>query len=155
VGWNDSGTELRGYADDVKLILKDSNWIRQAFKVFDYWGSYSGGVINKEKTKILNINGSIDDDLKHLCVEEMRILGIIFDKNGISDKNLNKVMNQINSMLILWNLKNFDMLQRITELKTFILSKLWFILNFVVIKRNQIIILERKIFNTFGIVKLK
>jgi hypothetical protein len=94
----------------------------------------------------LNINDSIDDDLKHLCVEEVRILGIIFDKNGISDKNLNKVMNKINRMLILWNLKNVDMLQRITALKTFILSKLWFILKFVVIKRNQIIILERKIF---------
>jgi hypothetical protein len=55
-------------------------------------------------------------------------------------------MTQIDNMLILWNLTNFDMLQRITALKTFILSKLWFILNFVVLKRNQIIILERKIY---------
>jgi hypothetical protein len=138
--------KLRGYADDVKLILIDNESIRQAFKVFEYWGNYSGGVINKEKTKILNINGFIDDDLKDLCVDETRILGIVFDKNGISDKNLNKVMTQIDNMLILWNLKNFDMLQRITALKTFILSKLWFILNFVVLKRNQIIILERKIY---------
>ena len=76
-------------------------------------------MINKEKTKILNINGFIDDDLKDLCVDETRILGIVFDKNGISNKNLNKVMTQIDNMLILWNLKNFDMLQRITALKTF------------------------------------
>ena len=55
-------------------------------------------------------------------------------------------MTQINNILILGNLKNIDMLQRITALKTFILSKLWFILNFVVLKRNQIIILERKIY---------
>jgi hypothetical protein len=56
--------KLRGYADDVKLILIDNESIRQAFKVFEYWGNYSGGVINKLKTKILNINGLIDDDLK-------------------------------------------------------------------------------------------
>jgi hypothetical protein len=46
------------------LILIDNESIRQAFKVFEYWGNYSGGVINKLKTKILNINGFIDDDLK-------------------------------------------------------------------------------------------
>jgi hypothetical protein len=128
------------------LILIDSESIRQAFKVFEYWGNYFGGFINKEKTKILNINGFIDDDLKDLCVNETGILCIVFNKNGISDINLNKVMTQINNMLVLWNLKNFDMLQRITALETFILSKLWFILNFVVLKRNQIIILERKIY---------
>ena len=62
------------------------NSIRQAFKVFDYWGSHSGGLINKDKTKILNINGYIDDDLKNLCVDEAKILGIVCDRKGISDK---------------------------------------------------------------------
>jgi hypothetical protein len=38
------------------------------------------------------------------------------------------------------------MFQRVTALKTFILSKLWFIMNFIVLNRNDIIILERKIF---------
>jgi hypothetical protein len=93
--------KLRGYADDVKLILINSESIRQAFKVFEYWGNYSGGVINKEKTKILNINGFIDDDLNDLCVDETKILGIVFNKNGISDINLNKVMTQIKNMLVL------------------------------------------------------
>ena len=50
----------------------------------------------------------------------------------MSNKNKIRVMNQIKSTHILWNLKNFDMLQRQTSLKTFILSKLWFILIFVV-----------------------
>ena len=63
----------------------------------------------------------------------------------MSNKNKIRVMNQINSTHILWNLKNFDMLQRQTALKTFILSKLWFILIFVVLKRNGNIKLERKI----------
>ena len=65
-------------------------------------------------------------------------------------------MNQIDSIdIILWNLKDFDMLQRITALKSFILSKLWFILNFVVLKRNEIIILERKIFQNVWINKIE
>ena len=40
----------------------------------------------------------------------------------------------------------FEMLQRITALKTFILSKLWFILNFIYLDKNEIMMLERKIY---------
>ncbi len=113
---------------------------------FEKWGKFSGGEINKSKTKILNINGVIDKEFEHLCVDEMRILGVKFDRNGISSSNIKEVFNKIDSSLYLWNFKQFDMMQRITALKTFILSKLWFILNFITLQRNEIIILERKIF---------
>ena len=113
---------------------------------FEKWGKFSGGEINKSKAKILNINGVIDKEFEHLCVDEMRILGVKFDRNGISSSNIKEVFNKIDSSLYLWNFKQFDMMQRITALKTFILSKLWFILNFITLQRNEIIILERKIF---------
>jgi hypothetical protein len=44
--------------------------------------------------KILNINGIIDKELEHLCVDEMRLLGIHFDRNGISCSNIREVFNK-------------------------------------------------------------
>ena len=38
--------------------------------------------INKEKTKILNINGTLNEKFQHLQNNEIKILGILFDKNG-------------------------------------------------------------------------
>jgi hypothetical protein len=100
----------------LKSIYHDS--IKELFKEFEKWGKYSGGEMNKDKTKILNINGTIEKDLEYLSCDEFKILGV----------------------------KEFNMFQRVTALKTFILSKLWFIMNFIVLNRNDIIILERKIF---------
>jgi len=139
-------TKSRAYADDIGATLIDDNSIKEFFKEFEKWGKYSGGEINKDKTKILSINGTIEKDLEHLSCDELKILGVKFNKNGISDSNVKEIFNKIDISIQLWSLKEFDMLQRVTALKTFILSKLWFIMNFIVLNRNDIIILERKIF---------
>jgi hypothetical protein len=90
---------------------------------FKKWGKFSGGEINKNKTKILNINGNIDKVFEHLCVDEIKILGVKFYKNGISISNVREILDKIDISLHLWNFKELDMLQRIAALKKFILSK--------------------------------
>jgi len=139
-------TKTRAYADDIGGTLIDDGSIKELFIEFEKWGKYSGGEINKNKTKILNINGIIDKDIEHLYVDEIKILGVKFNKNGISCVNVKEIFDKIDISLNLWNFKEFDMLQRITALKTFILSKLWFILNFIYLDKNEIMILERKIY---------
>ena len=139
-------TKTRAYADDIGGTLIDDVSIKELFIEFEKQGKYSGGEINKNKTKILNINGIIDKDIEHLCVDEIKILGVKFNKNGISCLNVKEIYDKIDISLNLWNFKEFDMLQRITALKTFILSKLWFILNFIYLDKNEIMILERKIY---------
>ncbi len=83
----------------------------------------------------MNINGNIDKVFEHLCDDEIKILGVKFNKNGISSSNVREIFDKIDISLHLWSFKEFDMLQRITALKTFILSKLWFILNFVYLEQ--------------------
>ena len=56
---------------------------------------YSGGEINKNKTRILNINGTIEKDLEILCVYKIKILGVKFDRNGISNSNVKEIFNKI------------------------------------------------------------
>ncbi len=123
-------TKTRAYADDIGGTLIDDGSIKELFIEFEKWGKYSGGEINKNKTKILNINGIIDKDIEHLYVDEIKILGVKFNKNGISCVNVKEIFDKIDISLNLWNFKEFDMLQRITALKTFILSKLWFLMMF-------------------------
>ncbi len=94
--------------------------IKELFNEFEKWRKFSGREKNRSKTKILNINGIIDKELEHLCVDEMRVLGVHFDRNGISCLNIKEVFNKIDICLYLWNFKQFDIMQRITALKTFI-----------------------------------
>jgi len=143
---NSKETKTRAYADDIGGTLVDNNPIKELFIEFEKWGKYSGGEINKNKTKILNINGIKDKDIEHLCAYEIKILGVKFNRNGISSSNIKEIFDKMDISINLWNFKEFDMLQRITALKTFILSKLWFILNFVYLDKNEIMILERKIY---------
>ena len=65
---------------------------------------YSGGEINKNKTRILNINGMIDKDLEILCVDEIKILGVKFDRKGIISSNVKEIFNKIDISIHLWNL---------------------------------------------------
>ena len=120
---NNGETKVRAYADDVGGTLVNDDSIKELFNEFEKWGKYSGGEINKSKTRILNINGMIDKDLEILCVDEIKILGVKFDRNGISSSNVKEIFNKIELSIHLWNFKEFDMFQRITALKTFILSK--------------------------------
>jgi hypothetical protein len=143
---NSIETKVRAYVGDIGGTLTNDDSIKELFIEFEKWGKFSGGEINKNKTKILNINGNIDKVFEHLCVDEIKILGVKFNKNGISSSNVREILDKIDISLHLWSFKEFDMLQRITALKTFILSKLWFILNFVYLDKNEITILERRIY---------
>ena len=69
--------------------------IKELFNEFEKWGKYSGGEINKNKTRILNINGTIEKDLEILCVYKIKILGVKFDRNGISNSNVKEIFNKI------------------------------------------------------------
>ena len=92
---NNGETKVRAYADDVGGTLVNDDSIKELFNEFEKWGKYSGGEINKNKTRILNINGMIDKDLEILCVDEIKIFGVKFDRNGISSSNVKEIFNKI------------------------------------------------------------
>ena len=63
---------------------------------------------------------------------------MLFNKKGISSKNLENVKGKIRQAIFLWDIPSLNMLERITIVKTFLLSKLWFITAFKKINLQKI-----------------
>lgn len=113
------------YADDVTGYTVDDNSTKEFFMEFDEWGDISGASLNKEKTQYIRIN--CDDNSES---EDVKILGVLFNKQGISESNFSAMKNKISQSMYLWSTVSLNMLERIVVCKTFILSKLWFLANF-------------------------
>ena len=103
--------------------------------------------MNEDKTKILAINSCFNSHGQIKFVDSLKLLGIIFDKNGIVKVNLENCLKKIENTLNLWNSIRFNLIDKITVLRTFALSKLWYLLNFITIEENDIKKLEALAFN--------
>ena len=147
-----------GYADDIAGMLRDRTSMTEFFKEFQEWGKVSAAVLNVEKTKILAIN-SQDTEFEGIkFIKEMKILGIEFNEKGITDKNINIVIDKIKKALFIWDGVFLNTLERIIISKTFILSKLWYVSNFVCISEQNIAKIEKTIYefiwcNSFELIK--
>ena len=103
--------------------------------------------MNENKTKILAINSKEKKHKNIEFVDSLKLLGVIFDKNGIAKINLENCIKKIENTFRLWNNIRFNLIDKITVLRTFALSKLWYLLNFVTIEENDIKKLETLAFN--------
>jgi exonuclease III len=139
--------KCRAYADDVTMMVKDHNSILETFNEFEIWGEFSGAEINRDKTKILKINCEVTQELDKLVVDEMEILGIIFDKNGISKKCMKISIENLSKSIMMWTNIKLDLFQKVTAIKTFMLSKIWYVMNFTTASNNQIKNINTIIYN--------
>ena len=135
------------YADDTEGILRTKDSIDPFFDEFKSWGEISGANMNEDKTKILAINSQYKNHRNIRFVDELKILGIIFDEFGVAKKNLKNCIEKIEITLKLWDNIRFNLIDKITVLRTFGLSKLWYMLNFIPIEEDEIIKLEKLSFN--------
>ena len=94
--------------------------------------------MNEEKTQILAINSPIKTYRNINFVDEIKILGIIFNKVGVDKQNLIKAKKKIENTLNLWNSLNFNLIDKITVIRTFGFSKLWYLLNFISLEESEI-----------------
>ena len=116
--------KISAYADDIVGYVLDETSIKEFFLEFDKWGEISGAKINKDKTKILKIGCDQEKNV-------MKVLGVIFDKYGVSGKNLENILTKIQTSINIWNKVKINILERIVICKTFLLSKVYFFANFV------------------------
>ena len=130
------------YADDVASAAKTLRTIDLVVKEFKKWGKVSGASLNEDKTKILAINSPHKEYNGNKFVDKVKILGITFNKYGIDKENLEMCLKKINISLNLWKSVRLDMLERITVLRTFALSKLWYLCNFISLNEEEIKKLE-------------
>ena len=107
------------YADDTEGILRTKDSIDPFFDEFKSWGEISGANMNEDKTKILAINSQYKNHRNIRFVDELKILGIIFDKFGVAKKNLKNCIEKIEITLKLWDNIRFNLIDKITVLRTF------------------------------------
>jgi exonuclease III len=120
------------YADDVVGYVVDEASIEHFFSEFEKWGRVSGASLNKEKTKLIRIGVESEES------EDVKILGVYFNKQGLSGKNIKAILDKIRSTIAIWSTVKQNMLERIVVCKTFILSKIWFIEGITVIEEKTI-----------------
>ena len=128
------------------MILKEFLGI-PFFNEFKSWEEISGASINEDKTIILAINSKEKQHKNIKFFDNLKLLGIIFDKNGIAKINLENCIKKIENTFSLWNNIRFNLIDKMTVLRTFSLSKLWYLLNFITIEENDIKRLETLAFN--------
>ena len=131
--------KVSAYADDIVGYVVDERSIRAFFAEFDEWGEVSGACLNKEKTKIMR-NSSEAERV------EMKILGINFDNDGISKKNLKNASEKVEKSLNIWSGVKLSLLEKIIVCKTFILCKIYFYANFIYMEKDYIKQINKKIY---------
>ena len=103
--------------------------------------------MNEDKTKILAINSSVNSYRNIDFVNDLKVLGITFNQKVIDKINLKNCKNKLENTLNLWNGIRFNLIDKITVLRTFGLSKLWYLLNFIVLEEQEIKYFEVLSFN--------
>ena len=91
------------YADDTEGILRTKESIDPFFEEFKIWGEISGASMNEDKTKILAINSKVKEYRNIKFVDSLKLLGIVFDKNGVAKDNLENCLKKVENTLSLWN----------------------------------------------------
>ena len=105
------------YDDDTEGILRSKDSIDPFFDEFKSWGEISGANMNEDKTKILAINSQFKKHRNIRFVDELKILGIIFDEFGVAKKNLKNCIEKIEITLKLWDNIRFNLIDKITVQK--------------------------------------
>ena len=124
---------LSQFADDTTLLLDGTaRSLQAALNTLEIFGSMSGLIINKDKTKLIWIGRKkhSKDKLKTKFPLQwgetaFDLLGLKFSVNlsEMINLNYNKYIEQAKSIINHWNKRYLTPLGKITVIKTFILSK--------------------------------
>ena len=128
---HDNEIRLSQYADDLIVFLNDqSGSIDGAIHEIQIFTSMSGLKINTNKTKCLPI-GKKSNTLQMNShgmqyVEELKILGITFNRNNenIATINTIKILSSVEKEVLQWNRRHLTLIGKITVVKALLLSKL-------------------------------
>jgi hypothetical protein len=131
-----------GYADDIAGLLTNYECIEPFFNEFKEWGRVSSAILNVEKTKILALNSKFREYNGIKFINTLKILGIEFNHKGVTRNNVDKILENIKKSVIIWDGVRLNTLERVVVSKTFILSKLWYIINFIKLSEENIKIIE-------------
>ena len=148
-----------GYADDISIVCHgDNKSVQAVFDEYQRLTTRSGLVLNADKTEILRLNGGRNRKyniryeeklVELLTVDKIKICGICFctDQNVEYSSNVLDKINKFESKLKGWLARNLTLEGKVLIVKTFGLSQLIYIMQCVQIREQDIIDIERKMFN--------
>jgi hypothetical protein len=141
------------YADDANLLVKMNyeNLLRIRYILEDF-GNMSGLVCNVEKTMLLPIgdNDQIDPRVAELgfsIVDKITILGLKIDRTGITEDNLDGIINKVTNQIAIWRPFNLSLPGRINIAKSMLYSQINYLGCFVPLSADAIAELDNLIVN--------
>ena len=133
----ETDTKFSQYADDLSLYLKNVNSLKTAIGIIDDFTRFSGLSLNKKKSIAMwlgkdrgNLPG--ESTLTWLNQNEyIKILGVFFNANtesSLIDKNWENKIVEINRIMHNWSKRQCSVWGKSIVAKTFLLSKLNYII---------------------------
>ena len=132
-----SNTKLFQYADDMNLLLKTIKCISRALLITDDFKSFTGLSLNRIKSIGMGLgpNKGIADQNVGITWkkrgENMRILGVFFNSGMEASRikqNWEPKIEEIKKTIMTWSRRNHTLLGKCVIAKTFLLSKVAYIL---------------------------
>ena len=136
-GLNLNFPKIYSYADDVTVVAKKSeSAIKQIFKEYEIFSNSSGLVLNAEKTEMLCFNKDRDHQFelnvdyrgaRHriAAVERIKVNGfwLLQDPRVREEVNVQKRIEAMERILMMWSTRHLSLLGRILIIKTFAISQ--------------------------------
>ena len=129
---NNNQYKISQFADDTTLFLDGtSDSLKAALNTLEIFGSLSGLVVNKDKTKLIWLGKKKrSTDMYDTCenlvwgATEFDLLGLHFsvDLENITTLNYLPILNKCQKIINQWKRRKLSPLGKITIIKTFILS---------------------------------
>ena len=125
----------------------------ETLKVAEIFTKASGTDVNKQKSQILlsgGLKNEIMDTFEGITTrtDMIHILGAWVGNNQeIHKRNWDPVINKMQKVINLWKGRNLSMCGKIVITKTFLLSKLWYLIQYETISKELITAVNKIIWN--------
>ena len=143
------------YADDTSLFLKDERELESALNIIEAFSTVSGLKLNRQKSIALPLGGYIQKEsslsnVKWLKSNEyIKILGVYFSAEkeaSTIELNWKRKIDSILKMINSWNKRNISMYGKIILCKTFILSKINYLIQSLSLPEQVLAEIDRIMF---------
>lgn len=112
------------FADDLTVVVKDENAIQETIKEIAHYAKESGARINKEKTKLLYLgNLQPKQNYGFSVVQEIKILGITFNKQGVATRTWDLLEQEIKKTMTDFTQEKIPLMARAQIIKSVIIPK--------------------------------
>ena len=144
MGLEIGGKEIKytAYADDITCFCKNNESLNKVFTEFEEFSKVSGLCINKSKTEGMWIgkNRHLGEKERGITWPEkgIKVLGIHFsyDLEEIKRKNFDVRLIEMRNTLANWKNRGLTLIGKIQILKTFVMSKIIYLLSNISLPTN-------------------